>query len=781
MTIYDELRRPHKHKDLILGLTIEGIRFAFTERTISATALSLMGRPQQLVVLNRVTEGETKLDLEKRREVAATLDVELVDLNTLQLQELFASASRRNTYIESNAEPSDTEVAAGDTTAIIAAVSANGYCDIYVGSETITVVGIGTVSSTISNEPVMFGDILGWGAIPVMPISVGDALQIVRGAYDSVPIELRGNIIDEDGDSIFLVPPSWKGRRAKLWGIIGDKVDVLNSFVLDGSPEISEERTWRIRCAGISQRYFEKRVSWGLSESVISYRGFRDEGGGLISTEYAVYSNLQALRNTASNRPNYVILSGTDLAGEEIKIISRVIDVDDVFGRLFVVQVPQFGTRLISQTLFNKAQPILISAGANPSNILSVIVSKEGQSVVPPPFGYDIHAGRRPQNFDDTGWSLGAGIPLTDVDADAWRGSSINYTNQVFMSAKEMKLEEVLLEWCLVNNTAIVCDNIGRLKPVNLNVYRQTERRELTKDDINPDTVVYVVNDEENIAPVGKVMLDYSPLDDDYKVEVNLIDADLSKRYPESNNQKTFEIKSMGVSSGGFIRVQRDFQFAHPVSVGIGEIVSRFAKLLKAGFGDTFRTMSIDVTLEQLDLRVGDLVVLTDLPPSLAELPDFQGATISGLTCRIIGKRPDYDNNILKLNLHILNRSLYVAPSAVITGIAGNVLTLSTTTPEARNSSPANDFAVNAGVTVKSHNSDTVLNTTVTTVNSGTQLTLASVSGLAIGNIVSLNPFTSDFAETVSGYSLSEIAGWVDEDGRATATSNLAIVDPLWS
>jgi hypothetical protein len=126
MTIYDELRRPHKHKDLILGLTIEGIRFAFTERTISATALSLIGRPQQLVVLNRVTEGETKLDLEKRREVAATLDVELVDLNTLQLQELFASASRRNTYIESNAEPSDTEVAAGDTTAIIAAVSANG-------------------------------------------------------------------------------------------------------------------------------------------------------------------------------------------------------------------------------------------------------------------------------------------------------------------------------------------------------------------------------------------------------------------------------------------------------------------------------------------------------------------------------------------------------------------------------------------------------------------------------------------------------------------------------
>jgi hypothetical protein len=775
MTIYDELKRFKTHRDLTLALKIEGIRTAFTERTISAAALSTIGRPIQAVCMNRVKEGATQLDIERRREIAPTLDIELIDFDNLSLQALFASASARNTYVAANAEADDTEVTTGSTAAIMALVNSQGYCDIYIGSETITVVGIGSYTSIISNEPIEFGSIIGWAGVPTIPISSGTALQITRGAYESTPIELRGSTVDLDGDSVFLVPPSWKGRRAKLYGVIGDQVDVLGTFIIDGSPETLGERTWRLRFAGIAQRYYEKSYAWGLTEAQVAFSAVTNNGERIT---HSLISNILAVNDSfyGNSRPNYCLLT-SEFAGREYKSIHRVFNVDDL-GSISISNEALFGT-LVHHPSAKKVQPILLSQGTTPISILSVIVSR-GRSSAPPPLDYDIHAGRISNTFDFAGWSLGAGIPVADLDLTAWRSSQINYGLQLWPAATETKLEELLYEFCLLTDCFIVCDKNGRLKPLSITNYRNNSLPELTADDIDPNSVTYVSNDEGNISPFGKVSLDYSPIEDSYRVEMNLVDTDLAKRYPDAQNRKEFKFKSIATADGIQI-TNRNYPFVHPVRHNIGELASRMSKLLRANHGESTRTITVDVTLEQLERRVGDIIRLTSLPAAIAELPDFKGGFIEGVTCRIIEKRPDYDANKLSLKLQILNRALHVAPTATVASNATTTLTLNTTTPECRTASPANDFAIGAAVQIKAHNSDNFHETTVTSA-SGATLIVASVPGwITSGSIVCLNPFDSNFTNTVSGYSLSEIAGWTDDTGTATVVNALATPNPLWS
>jgi hypothetical protein len=200
------------------------------------------------------------------------------------------------------------------------------------------------------------------------------------------------------------------------------------------------------------------------------------------------------------------------------------------------------------------------------------------------------------------------------------------------------------------------------------------------------------------------------------------------------------------------------------------------------------RFVRLSLSHEHLDLRLGDVLVLgTDLPDAFDDLPDMRGSTIRGQTCRVVSRRPRYDQARVDVQLEIMDRLLHVAPAATITVHSAGLLTLSTTTPEVPASGfPANGFYVGAVVKVVDRSSlsgTPVVDTrTVTGTPSTTQIQLNSALSFVLESgvdYVVLDPEGSADGTNGDGYTLIEMAKLADVDGSAganAATDN----EPRW-
>ena len=169
-------RTANEHVDLHLSVVVEGIPVVFVERNLP-TSPAVWGGRMPIVCLTRVEEGESTLSYEDRREMAATLDLEMLD-DAGVLADLFATASRSVTWASATSTVSATTITLASTAALV------GGQHIYVGAETITV---GTVASGTS------------------------LTGCTRGAFGSTAAALYGTA--SDGDSVYVVPPFWRGRR----------------------------------------------------------------------------------------------------------------------------------------------------------------------------------------------------------------------------------------------------------------------------------------------------------------------------------------------------------------------------------------------------------------------------------------------------------------------------------------------------------------------------------------------------------------------------------------
>jgi len=734
-------RTANEHVDLHLSVVVEGIPVVFVERNLP-TSPAVWGGRTPIVCLTRVEEGESTLSYEDRREMAATLDLEMLD-DAGVLADLFATASRSVTWASATSTASATTITLASTAALV------GGQHIYVGAETITV---GTVASGTS------------------------LTGCTRGAFGSTAAALYGTA--SDGDSVYVVPPFWRGRRVSLYGHAPDggglyTSTLLGTYLIDEAPVQAGDLRWTLRCAGIVQEYWERSIGLGLREQAALEVT-------VISTSIGVRVEDATAFRLGSSFPTYAAIDATSIrSGREVFAIYEVVSVDTTNDIVQLALSPSFGTPHILTgvgALDATIRPVATFSG---SALLYLLLSREGQGAT----SYDRLPGRLPASTYEGGWRMGAAFTTTEVNIAAFE--AVPFVNSLFVVEREEKLTDVLREWTLLTNTAIVSTVDGKIKPITLAPPRIVNTTTIGADDVIPDGPLTVTCDEANVYPLLTVRGGYDIRSGDFTVEAPLINVDLAKKYQRNTNKLEVEIKSIGIDGGFPIGFDAP-AWRNPVSMRVEDLIVYVDAVMK---GSTLgrRFLSLSLSHEHLGLRIGDVVTLgTDLPDAY-DLPDFRGGSILGLSARVVARRPRYDQARVDVRLELLDRLLHVAPAATITVHSTGLLTLSTTTPEVPASGfPANGFYVGAAVKVVDRSSlsgTPVVDTrTVTGTPSTTQIQLNSALSFVLEagvDYVVLDPEGSADGTNGDGYSLIELAKLADSDGNAGANANTDN-EPRW-
>lgn len=731
MTFYSVLSTAGEHANLILALRIEGIPFAFVERQIaSATAPSLTGYTQ-VECITRIEEGESKLDLDERREMAATLEVELLDTSTGTLAGLFALNTRRQTWISANATAASTTV----TTATTAGFT-NGQA-IYTDEETIT---IGTVGATLTG--------------------------CTRGAFGSTAAAVYG--VSTDGQSVYTVPPNWIGRRVFLYGYALDSNNknigfeqLLGVFIIDESPRHTGDNMWSLVCASVAQEYYERPVSVGLRQTSVTEGTWT---GGARPYYTLTVDDADAFR-VGSAWPVYAIVRASYDGGEAFGI-HEVQGVAATTVSLYAEA--EFGTSPVAIGYSElapermKITPIAFVGGI-PKALLYILLSGEGQ--LGASATYDRLPGRLPSTAYDSGWRFGAAFKTTEIDVTTWE--SIEASRPFFcVLDAEQTVASVLKEWCLLNGMATRVTSDGKLSVFTLASPRTVAATTLGKNSVIPDSRVEVQSDESAIYPLQTLECNYNPRTKEYGASINLVDEAMIRRYPRAPRRVELSFRMIGCSDAP--GNDSEFRYAPGADVPIAQMPSLLVDIVRGENGMGRRFLGLTVTMAHLALRIGDVVKLSGLPDAFSALPDMRGGTLATALARVVARRPRYNEGRIDLRLMLIDPLVVVAPAAVVASVATATLTLKTTGPEVSGASPANDYYVNCGVALIDLGAGTRNTYTVTAIPSATQVTLSATPPAAVGTrylVFDPQGLTTADGTTSSGYTLAEIGTTVDDDG----------------
>lgn len=743
MAFFDDLAGTDTHADLVLALKIEGVPLAFVERTVPA-AVAVSIPSTQLACITRVEEGEAVLDIDERRELAATLQIDLLDDDAKTLATLFSINRRRQTWLTVDAAAAATSLTVFDTTGLVSGQT------IYTDGETIT---IGTVASGIS------------------------LTGCTRGAFGSTARALYGATTGYE-DPIYIVPPSWRGRRAYLYGYTldaagGGNEQLLGTWLLDEPPRHTGDLSWSLSLASCAQEYYERSIGVGLSDAKVTDRYATTTVGGRQAYEFPV-DNATAFR-ASSTWPSYVIARAGDSAA-----IFDLANVDTANNKIAIYPEVRFRSDFTGwqfdrfmRTVESLQQITMI--GGVPVSMAYLLISKEGQGATT----YDQLPGRL-QTATDPGWRFGAGFAVSEVDVASWEAFPFTRPFNVVVD-KEQKASDVLREWCRLNGAATRITYDGKLSVFQLATPRVTSSTTLGTNSVIPDSRIEVIADESTIYPIATARCDYSPTDGDFRVEINLIDTATAKRYPRTQERQDLEFRTLGVADyPGF----RPNKYANPASVTIGELQTIAADIQRGDNGLARRYVSLSLTMAHLGLRIGDVVTLSGLPDAFSNLPDMRGGTLAGAQCRVVSRRPRYDAGRVDVRLLVFDKALVVSPGAVISSIAATTLTLATTGPEVSGTSPADDYFPGQAVRIYDISGAVYHSTTVVARVSATQLTITAAPAFVIAGgidyIVADPAATTVDGTTTSGYTESEFAALAGSSGYVNTLAVATTYEPRW-
>jgi hypothetical protein len=222
---------------------------------------------------------------------------------------------------------------------------------------------------------------------------------------------------------------------------------------------------------------------------------------------------------------------------------------------------------------------------------------------------------------------------------------------------------------------------------------------------------------------------------------------------------KTHEIESKGQWSGldspGSI-------FGAALYTDADNVAARLFDVLSARFAKGFPTVVVETDWDARVHDVGDVVKLT-----LDHLPDItRGARgLSGALCEVRHKDADEDRRVVTLTLQIFAptfQSRRLAPSAIVSGVAGAVLTVQAHAFSSASSAvDASHFPVNAVVRVYSPDLKTLRGSATVSGVSSSNITLgASVAGVVAGDVVVLAPYDSQPAAVMDTFAFLGDAAW---------------------
>lgn len=760
MTFYGTIASADDRADLTLALRIEGVPIALVEREIDQLIVSGIGGYTQFAGITAIEEGESRLDMQERREIAQTLTLDLLDDSAGTLRALFAQCKRPLTWIAANATATSTSVTVASSTGMSAGQV------LYTDQETMKVSSIGG----------------------------GGALTVTRGDFASGPVAARGYPLfgtATEGQAVYTTPPNWVGRRAYLYGYTttADSYwpkgfeQLLGTFIIDEAPKHTGDNSWSLVLAGVAQEYYERSVAVGIKPSKFKSITWTEGATATSSGYYSILlDNPNAFRTPTSEFPTYALLV-TSYGGEEKFAIHEVKAA--LAGGIEVYDTPQFGSTWLSSGTSSLLKLALASGDAWPIQFVGgssaaipiILISDEGQQTLS---SKDRLPGRGPTNALDSGWRFGAAFREDEVDIATW--DSIKNAHEFFCVLDvEQRVSDILKEWCLLNGMATRVTVDGKLSVFPVESSRETSVTTLGANSIIPDGAVSIQCDETSITPIQKIQCNYSPFYKKFLATINMVDETTARRYRRVSRSLDVSFRMIGCNDAPRTEDVK-FNFYHGANFPLAAIPTMVADIVAGEGGLGRRIVNLSLSMAHLALRIGDVVQFgSDLPESIAQLPDLRGNVLAGTTARVISRRPRYDQAKIDVSLLIMDPLLVICPAAIVASSAGATLTLSTTGIENPNASPAYNFYVNCGVSLVDLGAPSITNYTVTAIPSATQITISAIPAAAVGTrYVVFRPAgaTAD-GTTQSGYTLKEMAITVDDSGVATANLSMT-TEPRW-
>ena len=690
-------------RDLRLYLTIDGIADVLQEGAIDVPyTFETSTRPRRRLV-QTIEQGQAELDLEQRRMVGGSLRVVLVDDFDSTLAALFASRTRRATYVTGTTTAAATTINVSSTTGLPTSGT------IYIGGETITYTSTTATSFT----------------------------GCTRGAFGSTASRHYGGT--DQGAGVFTTPPRWVGRRVRLYGyFINDDGTTttslrrqLDTFRLEEAPVYIGQGRWELRCSHLSDEVAQRKLGTGLRK----IKARPDEAVDDVGTDYVVWTTegqTGLFRPTVSGRyPTYVAVTFQDADG--IAVL-RWREANDATASVTQVKTEAEGDlgsirRVRRGSVPDELQHWVILRGGDAGSLLLIgLTSVLGD-------GANGFFDLLPGTDRDTGIGgeelrFGAGVPTAEVDESAILLTGSGVVGWTYLINESISVADFLRDFCLSAEAVWRISRTGQITVQKLS--EGTATPTLTVDDdlvIGEPTVELA---EDVIYPRARIRCGYDPLEGDFVDSVAVVDVEMAARYPERGDELELETRALCLSRTNVAR--------GIVSYAQLETLVRRA-MVDDGRGRLY--VSARCLLPALELQLGDVVAL-DL-----DLPDYEGATLTGRQARVVALKPDYDGGVVDVRLQVLETLRLISAGAVIASVAGTTITLLTPSLTSYSSSaPGFDFAVGDTIEIVDVSTGTTQTRVVQSVTTTTIVVTVAPTLTTPGNYIRNAPSTTNAGST---------------------------------
>lgn len=667
MTFAEHLIGDHgrRHSYAIL---IQGIPFVFLRgcREVADAILDLAGWSgangwtdiPRIATVGDMKIGQKRIDPVQRRMIGGSLTFSMHDDDDGHLAALFTPRARRVAWLTADLDSSTDFYAyvTAETGFADAGAhpSGNEFC--YVGAETLVYDGTTTGPPATVN-------LVGSGPF-------GSVVQVHRGGTDQ-------------GASVFASPPSWFGRRVKVIAFFLDDdgvpitstAHVLDTFRIEESPAHMGPSQWEIRCSHLSDEVAARKLGTGLRdvESLAGFPPTRTADNELTLTmssttrfapgDYRTWVLTMRDGNPGACRP---LISAAGAGSFTEVVVQQFPDVLVDRGDVVVSydQPIQFTARHIA--ILQNGAPGVLALFA----LTSILGDGTGGA-------YDVLPGYEGTTYDAEVWKFGAGIPLSEIDSAAFIAIGAAVPWWSFVIDKEISVADFLRDFCLVTESFWFIDADGQLTVRALQESAASPSFTL-EHDIGQSTVAI---DEGTIFPRVRLSCGYDPITQEFTQDIGLIDVDMLRRYPLRGEEEILESRAITLAEHKAPGPRLMLPTVPQASVEV--LLRRFMVADRRGAC----VINAKAPPDALQLELGEVVTVA------IDLPDLAGGSTSGRRARVVGiDLSGLDDGEVALTLQLIETPFVVAPAAIISAVAGNVLTLSDTHITDESGSPADMF-----------------------------------------------------------------------------------------
>jgi hypothetical protein len=491
-----------------------------------------------------------------------------------------------------------------------------------------------------------------------------DSIQVLaagRGQLGSRATAHAG--ATENGTSVFTQPPNWIGRRVKViaffvedtGSIVTGEAQVIDTFRIESNPKQPSTGVFEFTCSHLSDEVATRQLGVGLDPVRILYEPFPTTTG--TSFSFAVEKTRKF--DSALAYPTYVSFSKTSVGYSVHKLTtsSQQVGYTDLqFSFRNLVD----GSTSSDAAGAESCRHIAILNGG-PAGVLALmaLTSIQGDAANG---SYDLLAGYTDTTLDGLGYRFGAGIHSSEVDTNSFLNIGEVAPWFSFVINEQIPLADFLRDFCLATDSFWFVDNNGQLKVAPYAQNANTSSFTLT--DIVGDPIVTV--EEDSIIPRLELECNYNHLTGKYAQKISLFDNEVIKRYP--SREDVYQVKSRSIHLSPSNGPPDDKITLPTLSLGqIENIYRRFQ------YEDSRGRLVVQIMAPLSILASATLGSIVSVGFSAN---DFSGGDILGTLGRIVSMSTRLDEGLVELELHIIERTSAIAPSAIISGVAADIYTL---------------------------------------------------------------------------------------------------------